>query len=233
MPFTSKTRSTASNATIDSDFETLRCSQASWRHGQEPAHVQPPTALDTPSYDNGTGALEPQFICENRLPSHVKTARDLYAYQKLRNSQQLSSSAIRNSGQAGSLYSESSYSGRDSYGSYTSGSGLSSTQTRSCEISRPLNARGPAAKSVELPRPQAHTDPMIRGLRGLYAIRAVPHVLPGATRKTPYQGHWLHRGTLREIPEEKAGKGGWWKKKSKSRKEAADSNVETSGWYSD
>ncbi|KAK5049563.1 hypothetical protein LTR84_004492 [Exophiala bonariae] len=205
----------------------MRCSEASWKRGQGPV----PSALDSPSYDNGTGALDPQFIRENRLPSHVKTARDLYAYQKQRDAQQLlsPSAAIRNFGQAGSLYSESSYFERDSYNSYSSWSGRSSAQGQSCEISRPLNVRGPAVKSL------VHADPMVRGLRGLYAMRAFPRVLPGARRVTPYEGYWLHRGTLRKIPGEKAGKGVWWKKKQQKTpaKEATNSSVETSGWYSD
>lgn len=80
---------------------------------------------------------------------------------------------------------------------------------------------------------------MIRGLRGLYTARAVSHVLPGATRRNPYAGSYLHRGTLRDIPGETAESSGWWRrKKKKTTKEAADtlaevSNVETSGWYSD
>lgn len=207
-----------------------------------PHPIRSPTTLDSPTYDNGTGALDPQFVRDNALPAHVKTAKDLYAYQKMRNSQQLGQSAFRHSGQAGSLYSESSYSERDSFNSYSSGAGRSSVQARSFDISRPLNVRGPAAMSFEIPRPQVYAapvNPMVRGLSGLYSVRAISHILPRATRKTPYEGHWLHRGTLREIPGENGGKSGWWKKnKKKSTKEAAypardASSVETSGWYSD
>lgn len=249
MPFTIKSRSLASNSTIKSDYKTLRLSNSSWGGSQNPSPsrstlpqpIRSPTTFDSPRYDNGTGTLDPQFIRDNALPSHVKTAKDLYSYQKLRNSQQLGQPALRRSGLANSLYSESSYSERDSFNSYSSGAGRSSVQTRSFDIPRSLNARG-AAVSFDIPRPQVYTtpaNPMVRGLRGLYTVRAISHVLPGATRKTPYEGHWLHRGTLREIPGENGGKSGWWKKnKKRSTKEAAvpqgdANNVETSGWYSD
>jgi len=82
---------------------------------------------------------------------------------------------------------------------------------------------------------------MIRGLRNMYTIRAhVFHVLPGATRKNPYEGHYLHRGTLRELPGEAPVKRSWWGKKKNAKQEgvstpvkAGNGYVETSGWYSD
>lgn len=262
MPFAMRRNSSsASKVSARSNYDTVRISNMSQRSNQgAPPRVPPlpPTVPvrpatrpenglpPTPRYDNGTGALDPQLIRENQLPSHVKTAKELYDYQKLRNSQQVNQSKPHHSGQVSSVYSGSSsyserYSLASSYRPIRDSSVRSHAQAQSFDMPRPLEPRRPAAMSFELPRPQGHktptpANPMIRGLRNVYTIRAISHVLPGATRKNPYEGHYLHRGTLREIPGETA-KRGWWRKK-KSKKEIANtpveaSNVETSGWYSD
>lgn len=256
----SRARSPASSATIKSEHETVRFSNSTQRSGHDaPSPVQrlppkvpgrSPSKLErgyppSPIYDNGTGELDPQLIRDNRLPSHVKTTKDLYEYQKSRRSQQVSQSGSYRSGDGGSMYSASSYSDRDSVASYTPGrnpTGRPATVTQSFDMPRPLNIRKPEPVSFETPRPEVHmtpAKPMVRGLRSLYTARAVSHVLPGATRKSPYEGHYLHRGTLRGIPGETAESRGWWRRKKKATKEAAAgtpteaSNVETSGWYSD
>ncbi|KEF53750.1 uncharacterized protein A1O9_10151 [Exophiala aquamarina CBS 119918] len=260
MPFTlSRRNSSASKVSSRSDYDTVRFSNVSRMSNQHtPPRVPslPPTAPvrsssrperglpQSPRYDNGTGALDPQLIRDNQLPPHVKTARDLYEYQKLRHSQQVEQSGPSHSGQVSPVDSGSSYSERHSlalsYRPSQESSGRSIAQ--SFDIPRSLASRRPAATSFEIPRPQVHktprsANPMIRGLRNVYTIQAVSHILPGATQKNPYEGHYLLRGTLRDIPGEPAEKSGWWRKKN-SKKEAASApvraiNIETSGWYSD
>jgi hypothetical protein len=256
-----RARSSASNATIKSDYETVRYSDSTQRSGHDTPPPVPrlppkvpgrsPSRLErvsplSPRYDNGTGELDPQLIRDNRLPSHVKTTKDLYEHQKVRRSQQVNQSDSRRSGEVGSIYSASSYSNRDSVASYRPGrepTGRPATLTQSFDVPRPLNIRKPGAVSLEIPRSKVHmtpANPMIRGLRSMYTARAVSHVLPGATRRNRYAGYYLHRGTLRDIPGETAESRGWWKKKKKKATKgaaagtpAAVSNVETSGWYSD
>ncbi len=196
------------------------------------------------AYDNGYGSLDHRLIEEQQIPPHIRTTDQLADFIRSRRQDDNDRSSISSShySTGGSTFISSADSAR-----YTT----FSVQANPYELPRPGSQRSrmapdsyvPPRPSVSymLPRPGPHitrvtSNPMIAGLSRRYVSSPVVRVLPGTTRKHPYQGYWVSRGTMRKVPEAPdVNNCGKRKRKGKKTKSAAEKGqyVETSGWYDD
>jgi len=175
-------------------------------------------------YDNGTGKLDSSFIHDQGLPAHVRTTDQLADFIRWR-SQVNTSSPVSPS-------------------IYSTRSSAFVSRSDSRDHGRASSVRQSASNN--LPRPHAHphprdmgamraADPMIAGLGRRFAAKPVTCVLPGAVRRNQYEGFWLRRGTMRDLPAEAeaTNRRRWWKKPKEAEVKTDGRFVDSSGWYDD
>ena len=153
------------------------------------------------SYDNGTGYLDPRLIQQKGLPPSIKTTDQLAEYLRRRNQGQKRA---------------------PSPGSSSQHSQSTGPPSERLGVPQPLRTRNYAVRG-----PSGSTT--ASGHRGRYEASVVARVLPGTTRKHPYEGFWLSRGTVKK-PERNLK----WRRKVAAVERpatAAGAYVETSGWY--
>ncbi|KAK5205836.1 hypothetical protein LTR99_008735 [Exophiala xenobiotica] len=204
------------------------------------------------AYDNGHGSLDHRLIEEQHLPPHIRTTDQLADFVRSRGrgqDQDQDDSANDRSSISSSHYSTGSstfISSADSTARYTT---FSVPPNPYDELPRPGTSQ---SSYYAPPRPSAfplhngrvitsNPNPMIAGLGRRYVSTPVVRVLPGTTRKHPFQGYWVNRGTIRKVQEtqtpESVNNSGKHKGRGKGKKTKSATEkyqyVETSGWYED
>ena len=203
--------------------------------------------LASPTYDNGTGLIDPRLVNEHGMPASVKTVAEFVR----RNSQRQTRVAAQTAEtQSSSRTAESRASSRTAVSSNTAASSRmaairASTRTAGSTYSYTIDSTGvyrresgyasnsPFPPRVSSLHQRAYKPAPVSGASKRYETPATERVLPGTTRKHAFEGHWLARLTLKKPKIALKTPSRWSSKKPKQERPPPSTGpyVETSGWY--